>query len=333
MKPDWTREMMPDYFQLKSGSFFEIGSLFILASGSVHHVTDLQGGTGLIDRRRFRPNLYIDTGAERDRFVEDDWADGMLAVGPEVVLDDIDPTLWCVTSTLAQEELPRDQSILRTVARHHRGCLGVYCPVRSPGVIRVGDPVICSRGARVSLFRPSLGKGADEMAADGAEHDTGDDVARVMDAVVHTRVGDRGGQQAQRQGRPGQLVTDHGGEGRGGGGVTGGERARGRHEHIPGPRDARTGPVRTAATQHGLDEQVGDGGGQPDRHHSADRRAARTWAGERQRRGDPQPETGTVGGIGEAGETGIEGRRRECGHGRVDRLVDAVELGQSASRP
>jgi uncharacterized protein YcbX len=96
----------------------------------------------LIDRRRFRPNVYVDSGPEADRFVEDDWADGALAVGSEVVLDDIDPTLWCVTSTLPQQELPRDQRILRTVARHHRGCFGVYCSVRSRGVVRVGDPVI-----------------------------------------------------------------------------------------------------------------------------------------------------------------------------------------------
>jgi uncharacterized protein len=142
MKPAWTRATMPDYFQLKRGSFFEIGSLFVLASGSVEHLRDRQGGTAQIDRRRFRPNLYIDTGPGAERFVEDDWADAALAVGACVVLGDVLPTLWCVTSTLPQEELPRDQSILRTVARHHHGCLGVYCSVRSPGVVHVGDPVI-----------------------------------------------------------------------------------------------------------------------------------------------------------------------------------------------
>jgi len=46
-----------------------------------------------------------------------------------------------VTSTLAQEELPYDRSVLRTIADHHRGCWGVYASVRSPGVVRVGDPV------------------------------------------------------------------------------------------------------------------------------------------------------------------------------------------------
>jgi MOSC domain-containing protein len=46
-----------------------------------------------------------------------------------------------VTSTLAQEELPRDLSILRATAQHHRGCLGVYANVRSPGRACVGDPI------------------------------------------------------------------------------------------------------------------------------------------------------------------------------------------------
>jgi uncharacterized protein len=145
MKPDWTPDTMPDYFQLMRNSFFEIGSVFVLASGSVEHLRKLQGGTALIDRRRFRPNLFVDTSPETDRFVEDDWLGGTLAIGDDLVLGDFQPTLWCVTSTLAQEELPRDLSILRTTAENHKGCLGVYASVRVPGVARVGDPVMLSR--------------------------------------------------------------------------------------------------------------------------------------------------------------------------------------------
>jgi uncharacterized protein len=142
MKPDWTLETMPDHFQLKSGSFLEIGAVFLLANGSVEHLRSLQGGTALIDRRRFRPNLYIDTAQVSGRFVEDDWLGGKLAVGDSVVLCEFAPTLWCVGSTLAQEELPRDRSILRTIARGHQGCLGVYGSVASTGPVRVGDPVV-----------------------------------------------------------------------------------------------------------------------------------------------------------------------------------------------
>ena len=113
-----------------------------LPAGRSEHLRSLQGGTALIDRRRFRPNLYIDTGQVSGRFVEDDWLGGKLAIGDSVVLDEFAPTLWCVGSTLAQEELPRDRSILRTIARGHQGCLGVYGSVASTGLVRVGDPVV-----------------------------------------------------------------------------------------------------------------------------------------------------------------------------------------------
>ena len=145
MKPDGTPETMPDYFQLKTGTFFEIGAVYLLGSGSVGHLRELQGGTALIDRRRFRPNIYIDTGPATDRFVEDEWIGGTLEVGGTVVLDEFQPTLWCVTSTLAQEELPRDRSVLRTTAQHHAGRLGVYASVRHPGLVRVGDQVVLHR--------------------------------------------------------------------------------------------------------------------------------------------------------------------------------------------
>jgi len=115
MKPDWTPGTMPDDYQLKGGNFLEIGAVFLLASGSVEHLRDLQGGTALIDRRRFRPNFYIDTGLTSGRFIEDDWLGRNLTVGDSVVLGEFAPTLWCVGSTLVQEELPRDPSILRAI--------------------------------------------------------------------------------------------------------------------------------------------------------------------------------------------------------------------------
>ena len=142
MKPEWTPESMPDYFQLKRDTFFEIGSVFILASGSVDHLHALQGGTARIDSRRFRPNVYVHTAPESDGFVEDGWIGGALTLGESLVLGDLQPTLWCVTSTLAQEDLPRDASILRTTAQHHGGCLGVYASVVGEGLVAVGDPVL-----------------------------------------------------------------------------------------------------------------------------------------------------------------------------------------------
>jgi uncharacterized protein len=142
MKPEWTPETMPDYFQLKKNTFFEIGSVFVLASGSVERLHALQGGTARVDSRRFRPNVYVQTPHEPEGFVEDDWVGGSLAVGESLLLGDLEPTLWCVTSTLAQQDLPRDPSILRTAAQHHGGCLGVYASVVGEGLVSVGDPVL-----------------------------------------------------------------------------------------------------------------------------------------------------------------------------------------------
>src|SRR5215212_12165364 len=93
MKPDWTPETMPDYFQLKMGTFFEIGAVFVLTSGSAAHLGRLQGAADPADRRRFRPNLFLDTGPGSERFVEDEWAGRALCVGDNVVLTDFAPTL------------------------------------------------------------------------------------------------------------------------------------------------------------------------------------------------------------------------------------------------
>jgi len=141
LKPEWTPETMPDYFQLMSGSFLEIGPLFLVTSGSIEHLRTLQGGTARIDRRRFRPNIYVDSVRAGRGFVEDGWLGKTLMLGQQVELDQFQPTLWCVTSTLAQEDLPRDLSILRTAAQHHKGCLGVYAWVRKAGIVRVDDTI------------------------------------------------------------------------------------------------------------------------------------------------------------------------------------------------
>jgi uncharacterized protein YcbX len=141
MKPNWTPETMPDYFKLKASSFLQVGAIYLLSSGSVAHLRALQGGTAIIDQRRFRPNIFISSTPEWTGFVEDSWLERSLAVGESLVCDGFKPTVWCVTSTLAQQDLPRDLSILRTIATHHGGCLGVYASVRTPGAIRVGDAV------------------------------------------------------------------------------------------------------------------------------------------------------------------------------------------------
>jgi uncharacterized protein len=140
LKPDFTAQTLPDYFELMEGTFFEVAALHVLASASVEHLCRLQPGAA-IDRRRFRPNLYIETGAEWTGFVEDAWLGGTLTVGT-LRINGMQPALGCVTTTLAQGDLPRDLSVLRTSAKHHGGCVGVFGAVQAPGgLVRNGDSV------------------------------------------------------------------------------------------------------------------------------------------------------------------------------------------------
>jgi uncharacterized protein YcbX len=141
LKPEYTAQTLPDYFELMEGTFFEVAAVHVLASGTVEHLRRLQPGAA-IERRRFRPNLYIETGAEWTDFVEDAWLGGCLEVGVALRIDGMQPALGCVTTTLAQGDLPRDLSVLRTSARHHGGCVGVFGAVRAPGgLVRTGESV------------------------------------------------------------------------------------------------------------------------------------------------------------------------------------------------
>jgi hypothetical protein len=59
----------------------------------------------------------------------------------------------CVMTTLAQDELPKDTDVLRTLTRHNRVLVdgaglfpwaGVYAVVEAPGTLRTGDCVVLS---------------------------------------------------------------------------------------------------------------------------------------------------------------------------------------------
>jgi MOSC domain-containing protein len=138
--PPFTRATLPDFFRLHHGAFCDSAPLHLLTSASLKHIKALIGDDAVLDARRFRPNILIETENGAKGFVEDEWAGGTIESG-DVQIIKIDPALRCVMTTHAQSELPRDLRILRAAAEHHNARLGVFARVGSPGTVRIGDAV------------------------------------------------------------------------------------------------------------------------------------------------------------------------------------------------
>jgi uncharacterized protein YcbX len=83
----------------------------------------------------------IETEPGLEGLVEQAWIGKQLSVA-DVALDCVDTTLRCGAITRAQEGLPFDKSILRTVVRQADQNFGVYCTIPEAGIIGVGDAVM-----------------------------------------------------------------------------------------------------------------------------------------------------------------------------------------------
>src|ERR1700730_8640855 len=89
--------------------------------------------------------------SERPGFVENGRVGHALGLGDRARLNValLDPR-WVMT-TLAQDGLPQDTDVLRTLVRYNRlqvgdlgqyPCAGVYAVVAAPGTVRIGDRVV-----------------------------------------------------------------------------------------------------------------------------------------------------------------------------------------------
>lgn len=121
--------------------FFDEEVLHLVATGTLAFLRDLQPGSDF-DPRRFRANLYVDTGDEADGFVEDRWLEGVLEIAEQVRIVGIRPAIRCAMTTHPQSELPHDVNILRTAWQYHQAYVGVFAAVGAPGRIRLNDPVV-----------------------------------------------------------------------------------------------------------------------------------------------------------------------------------------------
>ena len=132
---------MPDYFALHKGSYLDSATFHLIATGTLAYMRGLTEGASDFDYRRFRANMLVDTGSDASGFIEDEWVGGVLEVGDTVKITSIQPALRCVMTTHAQQDLPRDLTILRTTVKRHQANLGAFTSIEGDGDVHLGDAV------------------------------------------------------------------------------------------------------------------------------------------------------------------------------------------------
>ncbi len=144
-------EPLPDFsifppviFEYESppGTYLDAFPLLVMTTSAMRALTEALPDS-VIDVRRFRPNLVIDT-ADQPGNPEFSWVGRRLHIGETV----IDVPAACPRCVMVTREVtpavPADRAVLRHVVRELDQNLGVYATVATPGVVRVGDPVTVS---------------------------------------------------------------------------------------------------------------------------------------------------------------------------------------------
>jgi MOSC domain-containing protein len=132
------------------GAFCDLFPLSVVTNSTLDRLNEIRPESRF-DPRRFRMNVIVD--ATDGGFVETNWIGHTFRIGYSVRFHVTLPDPRCVLTTFAQDELPKDNDILRTLAQHNMiqvgdagefPCVGVYAVVETPGTIQTGDRVSLS---------------------------------------------------------------------------------------------------------------------------------------------------------------------------------------------
>lgn len=118
---------------------YDRGHLHILTTGSLTRLQALLPAA-VIDTRRFRPNILVETDAGDVDFVEQRFIGTRLTVG-DAVVEITEPCTRCAFTALGQPDIPFDKDVLHTIAKHGGGGFGVLAKVVTTGRIASGDAV------------------------------------------------------------------------------------------------------------------------------------------------------------------------------------------------
>ena len=126
-------------FESPPGTHHDAFPLLVLSTSALRTLAEALPDS-VIDERRFRPSLLVDTGDEPGH-PEFAWVGRRLRIG-EVELDVAAACPRCVMVTRAiDDDTPADRDVLRHIVRDLDQNLGVYATVVTPGTVVEGDEV------------------------------------------------------------------------------------------------------------------------------------------------------------------------------------------------
>jgi len=132
---------------LAPGSFVDAFPVSVISTSTLDHLHQLRPETNF-DIRRFRMNILVKTN--KPGFAENSWVGNTIAIGKRVRLTVAMPDSRCVMTTLAQNGIPKDTNVLRTLVQYNsldiRGagsspCAGVYALIAMEGSVSINDTV------------------------------------------------------------------------------------------------------------------------------------------------------------------------------------------------
>jgi uncharacterized protein len=121
------------------GTYFDVAPIHVLTSASLAEMKRIDPAADW-DVRRFRPNFFVETEACMTGLIDAEWGGRKLRIGEVELLCEL-PCERCVMTIHAQPDVPRDESIFRTITKEAGKNLGAYASVLKPGEVRVGDIV------------------------------------------------------------------------------------------------------------------------------------------------------------------------------------------------
>jgi uncharacterized protein YcbX len=139
--PSELRRQINQYASLP-GTYFDAFPILVLTTASLEALRRLRPDA-VIDVRRFRPNIVVDTDPSLSGPVEHSWEGRTLRIG-DVELELTWRCPRCVMITHGFDDIPADRSLMRTVVHEFGHELGIYAVVTTPGQISETETVTLS---------------------------------------------------------------------------------------------------------------------------------------------------------------------------------------------